>query len=398
MCPKLCFLLVVGAGLLITWPCPAQTVDEIAELEGQVPVDDEGTDVPCDLGDRFSFQAEYLLWWLREGHAPPLLTTSSPASAGILGRSDTRILYGNDRLPTRHDDLFSGIRVSLDYWLTDDHSLGIMGSAFFLERDSTSFKVISDGSQVLARPYINALDGSAASEIIAGPGPLGPRNGAFVGYSRVELFGQEANVVVPLWTNAPGRLDLLLGAHFLQMRDRTDLTATGRLLLDPATLLGLTDHLRAEDRFYGGQVGLRGTWAYQRWFLAATGEVAPGATDATIRIFGDRLFQTPTERIVTPYGLAAQPSNTGRFGHTDFDVVSQVSLNAGYRLTARLTVFTGYTFLYWAEPLRSGDQIDLVVNPTLTTATPHGLPRPALPFLSDGFWAQGWNIGLELMF
>jgi hypothetical protein len=347
------------------------------------------------LADRLEVDVEYLLWWLREGRVPPLLTTSSAASAGVLGRPDTRVLYGDTRLETRHGDRFNGTRVGLGYWLDEGRTFGVEGSAFFLERDSTYFKAVSDGSQVLARPYVNALDGSQTSEIIASSGPPAPRNGGFVGYSRVELFGEEMNVKAVVLAGDAGRVELLAGAHFLQMRDRVDLTATGHPLADPSTLLGLTDHFRVEDRFWGGQVGLRGELTRGPWHVTLTGEVSPGVTDATLRAFGDRTFQTPAVKVVTPYGLAVGPSNAGRFSHTEFDVVTQVVVNAGYQLTRRVCVFTGYTFLYWANPLRAGDQIDLVVNPSLTTSSPHGPSRPALPFRTDAFWAQGWNVGLQ---
>ena len=341
---------------------------------------------------RLDVRVDYILWWLREGRVPPLLTTSSPASAGLLGRSDTHVLYGDDRLETRHGDRFNGLRFDLGWWCDDARTLGVEGGAFFLERDSTYFKAVSDGSQVLARPYFNAEDGGPAGEIIAGNGPFGPRNGGFVGYSRVELFGEEVNLKTPLLTGDDGRLELLAGAHFLQMRDRTDLTATGWSLAGTPTLFGLTDHFRVEDQFYGGQVGLRGEVERGRWGLRLAAEIAPGATVATVSAFGDRTFQTAAGKVVTPYGLAAQPSNSGRFTHDAFDFVSQVRLDASCRLSRRVSVFAGYTFLYWNAPLRSGDQIDLAVNP----AFPNGPARPAIPFRTDDFWAQGCNAGIQI--
>jgi hypothetical protein len=355
-------------------------------------LEDRPTQGNSPSAERCHVGVEYILWWLREGRVPPLLTTSSAGSEGILGRSDTRVLFGDRRLETRHGDRFNGTRIDLGYWLDDGQTFGVEASAFFLERDSTYFKAMSDGSQVLARPYVNAVDGSQASEILAGPSPLGPRNGGFVGYSRVELFGEEGNLVTPLLAGNAGRLDLLAGLHFLQMRDRVDLTAAGHLLARPATLMGLTDHFRVEDGFYGGQVGLRGEWVCERWRLSLTGEAAPGAAVATLRAFGDRTLQTPLEKVVTPFGLAVQPSNAGRFAHGDFAFVSQTCLNVEYRLSRHVRLFTGYTFLWWANVLRAGDQIDLVVNRPQT-----GAGRPALSYRTDDFWAQGFNAGLELV-
>jgi hypothetical protein len=64
----------------------------------------------------------------------------------------------------------------------------------------------------------------------------------------------------------------------------------------------------------------------------------------------------------------------------------------GYRITRHVSLFVGYTFLYWNNPIRAGDQVDLVVNANQT-----GPPsRPAIPFKTDAFWAQGVNVGLDL--
>ncbi|HVS38081.1 MAG TPA: BBP7 family outer membrane beta-barrel protein [Gemmataceae bacterium] len=367
---------------------PAPPDDIVPPL---TPVEEGPAPVDCADADRFDFRVDYILWWLREGRIPALLTTSSPASAGLLGRPDTRVFYGDDRIQTRHDDRFNGVRFDLGWWFDDAHTLGVEGGAFFLERDSTHFEAVSDGSTVLARPYFNALTGAPESEIIAGDAATGPRNGGFVGYSRIELYGEEINLKTPLLTDGGDRLELLAGAHFLQMRDRVDLTATGWSLTGTPTLFGLTDHFRADDRFYGGQIGLRGEVERGRWGLQLTAEIAPGVTDATVQAFGDRTVQTAALKTVTPYGLAVQPSNTGGFGYDAFDFVSQVRLDATCRLTQRIKLFVGYTFLYWNAPLRAGDQIDLSVNPSLPT----GPARPAIPFHTDNFWAQGGDVGLQ---
>ncbi len=131
----------------------------------------------------FLASADYVLWWLREGRLPaPTLTTSSQASQGLLDKADTRVLYGDDRLRTRHGDECNGVRFTLAYWFDDARTVGVEGNAFFLERDSTHYKATSDGSDLLARPYVNP-DGSPASYVVAGDAPDGLRSGGFVGYS-----------------------------------------------------------------------------------------------------------------------------------------------------------------------------------------------------------------------
>jgi hypothetical protein len=374
------------------------TAANFSTPDSPTPLAAEPQGMLCDAPpspDRLHFDAEYVLWWLREGRVPPLVTTGSPASQGLLGQPDTRALYGDDRLETRHGDKFNGVRMGLGYWFDDEHSLGVEGNGFLLERDSTYFKAVSDGSVLLARPYFNALNGGPASDILAGPSAAGALSGGIVGYSRIELFGEEVNAVALLMQGSAGRVELLAGAHFLQMRDRVDLTSAGNLLANPSTLVGMADHLHANDQFYGGQVGLRGERDFGRWRLSLAGEVAPGATVTTLRVYGDQIHQTPLEKTIVPFGLAAQPSNTGLFSNTDFDIVSQLTVNVEYRLTQRLRAFAGYTFLLWANTIRAGDQIDLVVNPTLTSGAPQGPARPAVPFRSDTFWAQGVNMGVE---
>jgi hypothetical protein len=335
---------------------------------------------------------QYLLWWLREGRIPAVLTTSSQASQGVLGQPDTRVLYGNERLPTRHGDRFNGPEPTLAYWFDDAHTVGIEARAFFFERDSTYFKAVSDGSALLARPYI-AADCSPASEVIAGVAPTGLRSGGFIGYSRIELYGEEANAVGLLLSNCGFRVELIGGVRFLQMRDRTDLTSSGKSLPDQATIFGLEDDFRTGNAYYGGQLGLRGQWSYGGWSLELSGEMGLGANEEQVRAFGRSIYQTPFQRLITPTGLAVQASNTGIFDRTALNEVGQFCANLSYQFTQHIQAIGGYSFLVWDGVLRSGDQIDPVVN-TGTGVTP---ARPAISFKSDVFWAQGLNAGVKLM-
>jgi hypothetical protein len=357
--------------------------------EGSPGVVTEDADPAPPAEPRWQVAADYLFWWLREGRLPPTLTTSRPASRGLLGQADTHILYGDDRLETRHGDQFNGVRVTLAYWLDDARTLGVEADAFFLERDSTYFKAISDGSQLLARPYY-LPDGSPASYIIAGPAPTGPRSGAFVGYSRVELFGEEANLIAALLYDDVFHLDAIAGARFLQLRDRADLTAASHSLPDQATLFGLEDHYRTHNAYYGAQVGLRGDVCAGPWMVGLRGTVGLGGNDEEVTTFGRTIIQTSTSRVVTPTGLTVQQSNSGTFERASLNMVSEAGVQVGYQATQRVRFFAGYTFLLWDAPVRAGDQIDLVVNRNAGTAP----ARPSIPFREDVFWAQGVNAGI----
>lgn len=348
---------------------------------------------PSALPSRLYGRVEYVYWWLREGRIPALLTTSSFASEGRLDQPDTRVLYGDERLETRHDDRFIGARMRLGLWLDDEQTCALEGGAFFLERDSTYFKTVSDGSTLLARPYRDALTGSQASEVFAGPTATGPRSGGFNGYSRIELFSQELNLALNLWASPPARLDLLGGFRSLQMRDRLDLTATSQLLPEKSTIYGLTDHFRVHNIFYGGQLGLRASQEWGPWQVELRATAALGANVETGRAFGDRIAHAPLARDVQPFGLSVLTSNTGRFHRTALDGVYETGLNVGYRLGEHFCVLAGYTFLLWDSPLRA-NQVDFSVNPNQINGLGGGPARPAIPFRTDLFWAQGLNVGL----
>jgi hypothetical protein len=68
-----------------------------------------------------------------------------------------------------------------------------------------------------------------------------------------------------------------------------------------------------------------------------------------------------------------------------------------YHLTDSLRFMLGYTFLYWSNTLRPGDQIDLQLS-QLPPEPPAGQHRPAVLLATDDFWAQGVNLGLEYRF
>ena len=98
-------------------------------------------------------------------------------------------------------------------------------------------------------------------------------------------------------------------------------------------------------------------------------------------------------------GLLAQPTNIGRYAFNDFAVAPEGTLNLGFQLTDGIRVFGGYTFMYWSNVTRAGEQIDLVVNGTQIGGQPLvGAARPAFVQRQNDFWAQGVNVGAEFRY
>lgn len=382
--------------LILLWPASVlaqePAIEVLPPLVAQVrPADDEPKFpfLAALPWDRWYVSGEYLVWWLQEGRIPGHLAAGPAGSAGIPGQDGSEYIYGPGRLATRHGNRFVGTRITLGCWIDVARTWAIEGEAFFLERDSTAYEKVSNGDPVLAVPWFDPAKGKADSHIVAGAVPGGTRHGGMVGYTRVELFGQQVNVVRALYPDWLTQLDLIIGTRFLELRDRADPTTASRLYPDGSLIIGTEDHLRAHNFFYGGQVGLRGKCGWGRWGFDGRGLAAFGGNRQLIRAWGYTITHDPTERKVENHGLFVHPSNSGRFERTIFDMVYEVGANVRCQLTDRIQLFAGYTLILWLNPIRAGDQIDLVIDPSQTIA------RPAIPWQEDLLWAQGLNVGMQ---
>jgi hypothetical protein len=353
------------------------------------------TAAPALSDERLRVDVDFLYWFLERVRVPALLTTGTPASGGVLGAPGTETLYGDDRLESRHDR-YVGVRFDVDYWLDDCHTWGFNASGFFLERDSTHFAVRWGAIPLLARPYVDASTGAQQAFVIAGPSAgVGDLNGAFNAYSRIELFGQDASLLYGLARGETWKLDALIGFRFLQMRERLDLTGVSKVLPDESTLISQTDHFDTFDKYYGVQAGLKGQAHRGCWFVEGKVALSIGGDDQEIRTYGNRIFQTPQEKITTDYGVLVLPSNRGVFERGAFDSVTEVGLNVGYELSSHVRIRVGYTLLTWLNPVRPGDQITPINLSEVAPGAPPFTGRASVPFREDFFWAQGVNAGLE---
>jgi len=344
---------------------------------------------------RLEFHCDYLYWYLQRLHVPPVLVSAPAGASGRLDDDGTAVLRG-DRLTSRFHR-YVGVRPELDWWLDDEHTIGVQINAFFLERDSTHFTVRQNTVPTLAIPYIDARDGSQQARIIAGRSPTdGDLSGGTRIYSRMELFGQEGNALFDLSRGEDYHVHWLVGGRFLQLRERLDLTSSSTVLPTQSTVLGLEDHFSTFNKFFGIQTGLTGEYRWGRWFVDGKATFAMGMDSQLIRLKGETIRHVPGSRQTQPYGLFILPSNSGTQRRAEFDMVSEWRVNAGCELTSWLRVHVGYSLLTWNNPLRPGDLVEPI---NLTQVQPGGLVGPLRPEVSDKgdfFWAQGVNVGLEI--
>jgi len=353
---------------------------------------------------RFWARGEWLYWATR-GQPIPALATGSPAGtarnlAGVLGSPNTVVNYGDGNTNT---DFRNGYRLNAGWWFDDCRECGIEGDFFFLGDSRQGYSAASDGSTIIARPFVNAATGLQDSQLVSFPGTVG---GSLTVDARTSALGAGANLVKNICGTPCARLDFLVGYRYWNVAD--DLTITENLTalagqnnVPAGTTYQITDRFRTSNNFHGGLVGLSGEKNFGRWFVGARASVALGVNCQTVEIDGSTVL-TPPGGAPTTYagGLLAQPTNIGSHTRNAFTVVPELGLRIGANVTENVRVYAGYNFLYMSDVLRAGDQIDPFVNtsqlPPRTNVT--GPARPAFTPVNTDFWAQGISLGLELRY
>lgn len=363
--------------------------------------------------------AEYLAWWIKNGNTPPLVTTGpfNPTdplgSSGIIGAPGTAVLFQN-----LDNDVFSGGRFTIGWWPDPCcQSWGIEVSGFFLGQRSVGFFADSSQFPVLARPFFqaNGFPGQAGlpqgpsefSEITARPDLA---NGSIFVDAPSRLWGIESNFRCNLCCGCHYRLDWLLGFRYVELDESLNIGENITTTVDnnatgfPAgTNIVVLDHFATRNQFYGGQIGLASTCRWNRWSLDLRAKVALGTVHQTVDVLGAQVVTQPGQAPQNfQGGLLALSSNSGHFSRNRFAAIPEFGINLGYDITPNWRIFVGYTFMYWSNVARPGDQIDRVLNvnkiPNFLTSTNAGPNRPIMPFNSTDFWAQGANVGLEFKY
>lgn len=417
--------------VLAQYPGPPKTPspDTLTLIEVTVTAPDSGASPPatgCDLfcpqpstvcgpPGRCWISAEYLYWWTREMHIPPLVTAGSPTDAipGALTQPGTTVLLSNEAESPGQ----SGGRFFVGCWLNECQTKGIEADYLFLGTRRSAFVASASGapgSTVIARPFFDIPPSGAAgfqnSQLVAFPGVAA---GMITVQNTTRLQGAEANFLCNLSCcgdcSGGYRVDALAGFRWMRLDDCLTITEN----ISPTTLftgfpagsqVTVMDQFCTKNDFYGGQIGLRGEWRRERFFVNARVLVALGDTRQEATINGSTTIRPLGGLPATSIGgLLAQPTNIGTHRRDVFSVIPEVGINVGYQVTPHLRAYVGYTFLYWNDVVRPGDVIDLGVNPTQLPSGAGagrliGPPRPAFIFHDSDFWAQGINAGVEFRF
>jgi hypothetical protein len=356
------------------------------------------------VGD-FWLSADYLLWGMKGGRLPALVTTSPPSSRGILGQPGTTVVIGDS---DANRGAFSGGRFVGGVWLDDDQVCGLEGTYFFLAERSANGGIASTGaagSPTLGRPFFNVLSNMQDAQLLALPGQQAAAISVNLSTS---LQGAEATGVVGVWGSDCARLEMLVGFRYLELDDKLrmaqQITFVPNSPVNAGSVITQGDEFDAGNRYYAGQVGLRGEVCYRGWLLGAAAKLALGGNEEIVSIAGASRFAPAVGApLASSGGVLALPSNSGRFVHGSFAVVPEFDVRVGYQVSRHMRLFAGYTFLYWSEVVRAGDQIDTSVNPTQVAIVQPAGPlvgpaRPAFSVHGTDLWTQGGTFGVEFRY
>jgi hypothetical protein len=360
--------------------------------------------------------AEYLLWWIRGAPMPvPLVTQGNSTTLGALGQPGTSVVAGGSDM---NFGPASGGRFTLGAWLDDARQIGLDGNYLFLSRVSNTQTIQSDssGQPLFAIPFVQP-----AGVIVPNPNftPIQPGEtsspislpGHFAGVAVIastsQLQGSEINLTGRLVERGGWRIDALGGFRYINLTENFSLD-TSSANFGSGDVFMTHDQFDTRNNFYGGQLGTRVAYSFNRLLLALSAKVALGSMQEAVHINGGLLTNdvagVPAVTFF-PGGYLAQPTNIGNYHQGAFAVIPEVGVRTGWQLTRWARLSVGYNFLYLSNVVRPGDQIDRTINPlqapAITGNPPAALTGPAQPafqFHTTDYLAHGVTIGLGLQY
>jgi hypothetical protein len=341
--------------------------------------------------------AEYLLWTVRNGNTPALVTRNPNAGAlPVIGVPGTEVVSGG----TQDYDIRSGGRFTVGFGLPClGVDFGLETTFFFLGDRAHTAAFASSGTPSLGRPFIDVgpevsgFPGNQNAELVALQGVL---SGTVTVKTTSNLWGLEENIRQPICCGPNYKIDFLGGFRYLQLDESLQI-AENLTVNQPAggsSTFAVVDRFHTRNDFYGLSGGVDGEWNLRRWFIGGTFKLGLGDMNQVINIDGSTTTSAGTSRggLLTQVG-----SNIGRYTQDHFAVLPEAGVKVGYNITDHWRAYVGYDVLYVSNVVRPGDQVDLNVNPTLLPGNGPArgplLPQPLLR--TTDFWAQGVTFGME---
>lgn len=404
-----CLSLALGGTLILSAPALAQAPAQgvaVAEMqpipEGQVwsepgPV--------SSTGFQPWLSVDAVMGWVQHGSLPPIITTSpsstARAQAGVLGLPTTQTIVGGG--PAVNEEVRGGWRIGVGGWIDDRQSIGVEASFRMLESLATNYAPQSDGSVILARPYIDATNNTAQAALIAYPGFSS--GSAYVRASSGNFYDGRFDIFERVVNHGGFHLDALIGYRFYRYDegltiDQTALPTDTNFV--PGTRIQTRDSFTTQNEFHGIDFGLRTEFAFQDFTLGLSASIAVGELSRDTNIGGGQVVTVPGSAPVRQNaGLYALSSNIGQYSSEDWTIMPEFGVNLGWQATRHVRFNIGYSLLFMGQVALAADQVDQTINPNLfpsATGTPTTPSRPTFDQQLSDVWIQTFNIGLELRF
>ena len=364
-------------------------------------------------GDLVWIRGEYL-GWFSDGMRTPILVTTSVAGtprnqAAVIGEPNTRTLFGGSKI---NDNYQNGFRTRGGFWFSPSHALGIEADYYQLFEAKTHFAATSlNGNTIIGRPFFDITNGRETAELVSFPGLVAGTTG-LNSASNFKSFGVRGrgNVCGPtdpcqaMVIDGFGRdkIEWLLGYRYANLADDLSITENLTSLLPAAPgTVAVRDSFSTENQFHGFELGAVYEASFERLWIESIAKVAIGNNRQRVSIGGSTDL---TEAGITDHfngGILAQRTNSGTFSRDELAVIPELGATLGVRITPRLSLTVGYTFVYFSNVVRAGDQIDTDLNPNLfpEEANPFtGALRPRFAFHETDFWTHGISFGGDFRF
>jgi hypothetical protein len=362
-----------------------------------------------------TLDADFTLWFIPNRRAATSIAGTDP-----LGTVPTRI---GDTLGDEHIDrhMLPGARTAIGYWWMTDNpwvpggKLPVYGvEARFQFIAERSVNVVDEQSPTLVRPFFNLNTGTQSGVVVATPGLA---TGGISASASERMWGAEANA----WANAhydwPGTtcsIEAMVGFRYLDLRDTIGVSRTSTFVANPvgfpdfAFLAGNQiseqESFIVQNRFFGGQVGIRGNMIFDTMIVTGQLQLAVGNTNEQLDIEGFQRRTLPNgTSIVSPGALLALPSNIGRHYRNELTLVPEAGAKLTFPVNDHLNLGVGFTTMYWSRVARAADQVDRTVDvrqipsfPGAATAPATPFARPTVPFNQSDLWLMGFMVSAEV--
>jgi hypothetical protein len=342
-------------------------------------------------GPRVWASSDYLWWRIKDAPIPEplLLANSTPGGIPLPGFPGTQVAYGQQDQTLGG---FSGGRLTLGGWLNESRTMGLEGSAFLLEERSAGISAASDpnGNPALGAPLNIGIPGPpflSAALPLSFPSLL---NGSSTIVSTTQLWGAEANIVGNL--RRTDRIDLRALVGFRHLSLEEDLSVTRAVNVIGVDLgASANNFFGTQNRFYGGQFGGQARVNFGRFYVDGLMKVALGSTIESVTLAGASSIHFNGQSFPLGESPMVRASNAGTTRNARFAVVPEVTGKLGFRLTDNISAYAGYTFIYWNDVARPGEQVDTRLS------LPTG-PFPARTGATTDLFVHGLTFGGEVRF